>query len=110
MSAAKGATIYSGAHTPGPWRVAATQTGRFPAYPIAASIAGQSVQVASVPIMARGGSNHDAHLIAAAPELLAALQMLEQAVNTEYPEGAPFKFRRLLLEAEAAIAKATGAA
>jgi hypothetical protein len=72
--------------TPLPWHVAPVQTGRFPAYPIAAKPSGKLSQVASVPIMARGGSDKDAAYIAHAanayPKLVEALRAAATVSDT----------------------------
>ena len=58
-------------HTPGPWTMRAAISGRYPDYPI---VGPNGEPVARVPIMAHGRSGEYARLIAAAPELLAALE------------------------------------
>lgn len=58
-------------HTPGPWRVEAPKPARYPAHRILAATG----YVAEVTIMAHNPASDDARLIAAAPELLAALEL-----------------------------------
>lgn len=106
------------AHTPAPWEVcrAVTPTdGEFD-FGIAAKIEGGSVCIAEVfgrvAIDIRPAAEANAHLIAAAPELLSALQAIVEEIRAyQSPEcdddGAPGAAE--LKAADAAIAKATGA-
>ena len=81
-------------HTPGPWSIAGYHVGTM------------GVTVASV-IYAAGAERANARLIAAAPDLLAAL---ERIANSEEYHGDTFScdFETLQSVARAAIAKATG--
>ncbi len=58
-------------HTPGPWHVQSPQPARFPGYTIMNE--GNNGYVATVQIRAQNPANANARLIAAAPELLEAL-------------------------------------
>lgn len=63
----------SAEHTPGPWAVESPKPARYPAY----RIVGRTERyVAEIAIMAHNPASADARLIAAAPELLAALELL----------------------------------
>lgn len=93
-------------YTPGPWTVEvdhASNTAEF----VRAHLNGEAFDVASVLCDETGNATENARLIAAAPDLLAALESLNAAViragygNTAMPE---------LTQAWAAIAKATGEA
>jgi hypothetical protein len=89
----------SGAHTPGPWRVPSAKPTKTRGVDI---LAGYAQAVAHVPVqpsyMSDRAHNSDANLIAAAPELLAALQALVET-GTDSPQH---------IAAERAIAKALG--
>ena len=90
-------------HTPGPWKAHAPGLSRsgLPEYQIHWSDIGECVAE-----VVHGTAN--AHLIAAAPELLDALQTMVKAFHTYAPklDGAEYN---CVLSAKAAIAKATGA-
>jgi hypothetical protein len=84
-------------HTPGPWRISTIGS-----YGIA--ITGYTSVIANVPDDDAIGN---ARLIAAAPELLAALrEITSHATNFG---GAPLSATKMFDRARAAIAKATGA-
>lgn len=99
-------------HTPGPW-AASGDTVKGPAGNIVAECCGYSVKATDPSHRAQGGREANAHLIAAAPELLAALEALESEIRylnetaLEHPSMPP---RRIMLAARAAIAKARGEA
>ena len=87
----------SAGHTPGPWR--ASDDGRvFWAEPTGPNTARHTT-------LARECSNANARLIAAAPELLAALEALALSYGAMFP---PNKTTPVLQKAIAAIVKATG--
>ena len=80
-------------HTPGPWRVAN-----------GVQIRSQRDQIAKIWMMRNGEGNANARLIAAAPELLEALQ----TVVANAPEPYCAITRAVDAQCRAAIAKATG--
>jgi hypothetical protein len=86
--------IVNGAHTPGPWRTGGSEI-----------FADNNLRVASVWSYPGADTEADAHLIAAAPELLAALESavreLENEFGTDNPRARQF---------DTAIAKAKGRA
>jgi len=91
-------------HTPGPWVVESLVDG----YDIHAPQAGCFIATTSDPKMIWGAVTRkvDAHLIAAAPDLLGALNSLLEYLreyDLDYPEAAP-----VFDNARAAIAKAKG--
>lgn len=104
----------SAQHTPGPWHVVSTKPARFPEYRIIDN-AGQ--YVAAVSIHSHNRATDDARLIAAAPDMLAALKALRDGIDA-LPDGASVKELREYLQhdcnkleaASGAIARATGAA
>ena len=79
-------------HTPGPWRVSKDTQ----------SVVSRDAYICRARMMRMGQGVANAHLIAAAPDLLEALKAIV-AFNTPLPCG-------LLEEARAAIAKAEGRA
>lgn len=88
-----------GKHTPGPWMVTATED----CYCVAN--AGRYVIVPERGKVKADNSEADARLIAAAPELLAALErMLSKAYKQNWNDNYPEE----LEQAESAIAKAKG--
>ncbi len=105
MSAWKGATIYRGAHTPGPWTVSGCKLGN-------SAMVTHGNDGTFSPVIAtvhddgtRLPAEANARLIAAAPELLAALREADLELERAdiYPADTKARIR-------AAIAKATGAA
>lgn len=89
-------------HTPGPWRVA-PDAARESITPIH-SASGKNV--AATPHTERGIA--DAALIAAAPDLLAALKILADHASETYPHFESERGVRDIAAARAAIAAATG--
>lgn len=87
-------------HTPGPWEISKLATPDYA--PEFAIYAGPGPKVA---IVTHGNSEANAKLIAAAPDLLAALQDL----MTPAIERNPNLWHEARTKARAAIAKATGA-
>ncbi len=85
-------------HTPTPWQIEYDEKGR------AASIGHEHILIASL-----SGSNPvcNARLIAAAPDLLAALQELSQWCDTNI-NGVPTDLAEIQDRADTAIAKAEG--
>ena len=93
-------------HTPGPWKIATTyanaQAGKYTVVPWATQRQ-RVCAIAARPNYPPAQAEADARLIAAAPELLACLQ------EAAFPGGPSQKqFGAWLIEARAAIAKATG--
>ena len=85
-------------HTPGPWERNEAPTGHYAEEVVAKSPRGKTITVARI------GSGpdrreHDARLIAAAPELLAALEAALPLINNQSP---------LCAQMTAAIKKARG--
>ena len=96
------------AHTPGPWHVKAPQPARYPCYGIF-DVTGENLF--NVPILASGKAGADAALVAAAPDMLAALEAVVAAIPQPHPastyEGHYLHAEMLALEnARTAIAKA----
>lgn len=92
-------------HTPGPWTVDSDKT--------TVSMGGQCVIVAPAPDGAQQGEvRANASLIAAAPELLAALQDAEFLMRQAGKHAGPMQdsFNRSAYDARAAIARAKGEA
>lgn len=94
-------------HTPGPWRIAEVQPARYPSYPI---VNGDGAHVTRVDICAHGRSGADAALIAAAPDLLAALQRATEVMGVLLYEPTidQSAHEKAIALARAAIAKAEG--
>lgn len=104
-------------HTPGPWRVLPEEAG-VPYIRIRGTRLGLRFKIANVPAPSYKGAEHieaeetqaNASLIAAAPELLEALQLIA-ATDLQYVNPYAIGWMRPIVEsARAAIAKATGAA
>jgi len=99
-------------HTPGPWS-ATNDTVKGPSGNIVAECMGYSVKATAPEQRAQGGREANAHLIAAAPELLEACRNLSQYVAKGIADGAfkdcvlPKGAEKRLNQAQAAIAKAT---
>lgn len=98
-------------HTPGPWSVYIN--GQRGANTCRVTAGGYTV--ASVNCVGDFNSEENAHLIAAAPDLLAALQevLAYQLIDYNYhgePTEACRELAAAVAQAETAIAKATGAA
>lgn len=92
-------------HTPGPWHVSkASPTRVIESGPRGNSIAKMGLNLG---VCSQGEAESNARLIAAAPELLEALQEMINCYADELPNG---KERPVVREARAAIAKATVAA
>lgn len=72
------------AHIPAPWRVCQPEPSERPAYRIRN---GADLLVATVPIMAHPGADDSANLIAAAPDLLAALKAINERINSLAQDG-----------------------
>ena len=91
----------SATHTPGPWTIRATDRAVVPARDPSR-------------LVAHGGSimPDDARLIAAAPDLLAALQAARIGLSCWIPtnSGGRLMKENLFAQIDAAIARATGAA
>lgn len=102
MSAAK--------HTPGPWRLRAAAGSR--SLWRIVNAAGRVIGTISRPFQGVDAADADARLIAAAPELLEALQAAYDALAISYPLHSCDMDKRgaILGQARAAIAKAEGAA
>jgi hypothetical protein len=102
------------AHTPGPWTVASVEnTLRGRVYFVRAIREGKPVVVADCGLTAespptRAECEANARLIAAAPELLAALKTLIRAVADAGKEGTAGDLGRAESQARAALAKAEG--
>lgn len=94
-------------YTPGPWRVLAWECHA--ATTVVADVDGQQIVVAECSGHGRYAdeSLDDARLIAAAPELLEALQSIMKAIESRNYFAAETHAQNI---ARAAIAKATGAA
>lgn len=107
-------------HTPGPWKVVATNSSRFSLRAGQDSIGDVWRMIGSPVLMDRAHEGDaNARLIAAAPELLAALKTIKDAILHVSASGtmdAPAKLRKSAEErffaanelASAAIAKAEG--
>jgi hypothetical protein len=89
-------------HTPGPWKIEPELRSDI----VRIMPDNGIVQGSLVPVASRV-SPENAALIAAAPDLLEALR---EVVNTFTPEAWPEPQRSMLMNARAAIAKATGGA
>ena len=109
------------AHTPGPWEASFTDCLGGPASycrirPVSGEMFGQftSLEIATMHLMDEAEQQANARLIAAAPDLLVALEQLvsdyERGIHVEFG-GSPWLKEKLeeLDYARAAIAKATGA-
>lgn len=100
------------AHTPGPWETSSNANGQ---WDICEQHGGDRIALVDLQDAQKdGGRSHiteesNARLIAAAPELLAALQLLTVAVHDAGKEGAT-PIADAETEARAAIAKAGGRA
>lgn len=70
--------------TQGPWTVHAPKPARFPEYQITDAT---DAYVASVQIRASNPANNDARLIAAAPDLAAALKAINSRLNELAQDG-----------------------
>ena len=97
-------------HTPGPWRLAAwdeeTEQAR-----IEMAVRGPGLVGFAWSGWVQTGNEANARLICAAPDLLAALQVLENSVNLSVSGVALIPipaWTTLLAQAQAAIAKARG--
>ena len=90
-------------HTPGPWRAQLWGNGRGRSYTVGPDPRGGVAVARKVPNAA------DAALIAAAPDLLEALQAMVERFG-DFAPGRPFEFPadHPVVAARAAIAKATG--
>lgn len=87
--------------TPGPWFVA--KSGMFLVCTLSPAVSVYADQ------MVRTEAEHDARLIAAAPELLEALRNMDESMCRGFDTRADRDFgRKALVAARAAIAKATG--
>lgn len=86
-------------HTPGPWYT--TAKGNKYQAQIAQEPTGKTISVTYT------GNDADARLIAAAPDLLAALEALVSIIYSEQPNPS-VSLRALIPQARAAIAKAKG--
>ena len=101
------------AHTPGPWRTK-TGPGWHDTYIVGELVGAHEPTIATVRV--HNNQQHhmaNARLIAAAPELLAALEVLLPMFadwHSEFPQHVGDKEAPALQNARAAIAKATGAA
>lgn len=89
-------------HTPGPWAISQSHGFRTGAPANAYTINGACGTVATTPNPNVASNAANARLIAAAPELLAALQALLEVVPQTYD------CRHELADARAAVARATG--
>lgn len=96
---------------PGPWKVYQPEPAPRPAYRIRNSA---GLLVATVPIMAHPGAEESANLIAAAPDLLASLQLAHTFLDS-LPKGWLGKttgdiaaLNDFYITSRAAIAKAEG--
>lgn len=116
------------AHTPGPWRVVTRNAHReFWSASIRGKQDGRQVVVASAPFHYHGFGAANAALIAAAPDMLAALVLAREFISTDRnsladcsiePDGsmepddqaALDDYDAALLQIDAAIHKATGSA
>lgn len=85
-------------HTPGPWIVSAHEMGTF--------VRCAGGYIISGPVNQRPGHEANAHLIAAAPDLLEALLALNELQHGKHPLEINVMAAWALLDA--AIAKATG--
>ena len=92
-------------HTPAPWSVEIDHHTAAPEF-IRAYVDGEMYDLASVLCDEIGNATANARLIAAAPDLLAALIELSDYVFDEYTASHPLCQRAA--EARAVIAKATG--
>lgn len=102
-------------HTPGPWKTAdITSRGTHVYWRIEAPskhVAGVSVDVTLYPVDVVAVSEElkaNARLIAAAPDLLAALEALEVAVSMDFSLDRDSRINAAASGARAAIAKARG--
>jgi hypothetical protein len=91
------------AHTPGPWFVS-PPTRENPSEARVTALAG-GVRIYEAPLTRETEAN--AHLIAAAPDMLAALERLLSSALIAQPYNAQF-FAPVVAAADAAIAKARG--
>lgn len=103
------------AHTPGPWRVIGSDTVVGPKGNVVAECCGYSDHAKDPTQQAQGGRESNASLIAAAPDLVAALELMVRADEAiERGEGLPSDramLRIAALDAAAeALAKARGEA
>jgi hypothetical protein len=97
--------------TPGPWSITGNDTIIGPAGNVVAECCGYSDKATDPAQRAQGGRESNARLIAAAPDLLAALQLAESSLSTyakvgAFTPGQPSGW--LLNQLSAAITKATG--
>lgn len=104
------------AHTPGPWEASFIDSLGGPASycrirPVSGEMFGQftSLEIATMYLMDEDEQQANARLIAAAPELLDALQGLVKELSDSDDEGL-IENAEPMIAARAAIAKATGAA
>lgn len=93
-------------HTPGPWVVRTTEDGRIAIYSKADSL-WITEMLRPMPIL---NSEANAHLIAAAPEMLEALKELKNQIRVRHKMNVKKDYSLLLADAAAgkAIAKAEG--
>lgn len=87
-------------YTPGPWK-----TGQF--HPNAVYKNGNRIALCSNTVCYTEEDTHNARLIAAAPDLLEALVMVEKWANEAYPWDKMEPLASILKKARAAIEKAT---
>ncbi len=99
-------------HTPGPWRVSESDTVVGPSGNVVAECCGYSVQATDAAQRKQGGREANARLIAAAPDLLAALRSLFEncaMIHSQWGDNDNKKEAdAAIASARAAIAKAEG--
>ena len=95
----------SAQHTPAPWSVEVDHSSNAPEF-IRTYVDGEMYDLASVLCDETGNATANARLIAAAPDLLAALQNVAACFDANDPDS----MANAMADARAAIAKATGGA
>lgn len=101
----------SGAHTPGPWVY--FYKHKYDEHHVSLPLIGQSMRLGLFDDGCRSeNAEANARLIAAAPELLEALKTIEKFASINHVDEVSRRacFASIRLEAQDAIAKATGAA
>lgn len=95
--------VAAGEHTPGPWHIKQAESGHTAIYP-----ENSRERVADIycPLDVDGHHAANARLIAAAPDMLAALQQVAAQPDNTSGDRGPIKYARHI--AKCAIARATG--
>jgi hypothetical protein len=96
--------------TPGPWTVGYTSGSNYTAEVVGESARGKRIVLARLPKPPRGTVEANATLMAAAPDLLEALRWYVEHDEVNFGQEGNEPYEAGYRRAEAAIAKATGAA